>query len=231
MEPCFGRNVFMAQNPFRLSFERLPDTLPIFPLANAVVMPGSQLPLNIFEQRYLNMVFDSLTGTRMLGMVQPLPDSPEEVPNESLSKVGTAGRITSFAETEDGRLLVVLTGVCRFDLGEIISTTRGYRLAKVGWSRWEDDYNVSEERLSYGSRLAGVLRNYLAQKQIDIDWKALEQLPLTTAVNILISQLPFESAERQRLIEAYSLEQRTKDLLELVEWKLMESTEQSDRPH
>jgi uncharacterized protein len=221
----------MAQHPFRLSFERLPDTLPIFPLANAIAMPGSQLPLNIFEQRYLNMVFDALSSSRMIGMIQPQSVEAEESSNDRLFSVGTAGRVTSFTETEDGRLLIVLTGVCRFDLGEVIATTRGYRLAKVAWSRWAGDYVIDGERLSFGSRLAVLLRNYLVQKQIDIDWRALEQLPLAMAVNILISQLPFEAVERQRLVEACSLEERTNGLLELVEWKLMEGTEQSDRPH
>src|SRR5512137_1665098 len=101
-------------NPFALPFDKLPASLPIFPLPHAVVMPGCQLPLNIFEPRYLNMVFDALGEQRLIGMVQPELSAYDEKA-VALYKTGTAGRITFFNETNDGKLMVVLTGVCRFD--------------------------------------------------------------------------------------------------------------------
>ncbi len=221
----------MARNPFCLAFERLPETLPVFPLDNAVVMPGCQLPLNFFEPRYLNMVSDALASYRMIGMVQPRPNDGSDPDSISVYSVGTAGRIMSFTETDDGRLLVVLTGVCRFDLVEEIATTRGYRRFKVGWQRWAGDYEYGTDRLQSDSRLVLLLRTYLQQNQIETDWKALEQMPLTVAVNILVGQLPFSAGERQSLIEMVTLDERINKLLELVEWKLMEGSDNSDQLH
>ena len=105
----------MSYTPFMPGFDQLPETLPIFPLSDAVVMPGSELPLNIFEPRYLNMVSDALSTHRMIGMIQPDPDARDE---DGLCRTGCAGRITQYRETSDGRIEMVLSGVCRFDLGE-----------------------------------------------------------------------------------------------------------------
>ena len=115
---------------------QLPDVLPVFPLANAVVLPGGYLPLNIFEPRYLNMVQDAMEGHRLVGMVQPRDDSTKP----ELYQVGCAGRVTRYYETQDGRLEIVLSGLCRFRIGEELSTTRGYRLIKPDWSEFEIDY-------------------------------------------------------------------------------------------
>ncbi|CAG0947976.1 partial Lon protease 2, partial [Anaerolineae bacterium] len=131
----------MSAHPFSLPFDQLPASLPIFPLPHAVAMPGCQLPLNIFEPRYLKMVFDALGDQRLIGMVQP-ELSAADAKTLALYKTGTAGRITFFNETSDGRLLVVLTGVCRFDIVEEIPTTRGYRRALVDWSRFRCDHEA-----------------------------------------------------------------------------------------
>ncbi len=121
----------MSTHAFALPFDNLPASLPIFPLPHAVAMPGCQLPLNIFEPRYLNMVFDALGEQRLIGMIQPeFSASDEKKP--SLYKTGTAGRITFFNETSDGRLMVVLTGVSRFDIREEIPSTAGLPARPVG---------------------------------------------------------------------------------------------------
>jgi uncharacterized protein len=117
----------MKTNPWMLPFDKLPASIPIFPLPNAIVMPGCQLPLNIFEPRYLRMVLDAMAGERMIGMVQPDPASSKG--KVSVYRTGTAGRITFFNEIDDGRLMIVLTGVCRFDIQEEVPTVRGYRRA------------------------------------------------------------------------------------------------------
>ena len=133
----------MSANPFHPPFERLPATLPLFPLSGAVVMPGCQLPLNIFEPRYLNMVFDAMGSERLIGMMQVEPAGP--VPQGSkLYAVGTAGRIVSLSETQDGRLLIVLSGVCRYRLSGEIPTTRGYRRATVDWEPYRIDYDADQ---------------------------------------------------------------------------------------
>ena len=113
-------------SPFVQPFEQLPPTLPVFPLSSAVVLPATNLPLNIFEPRYLNMVQDAIESHRLIGMIQPRYDTA----NPGLYQVGCAGRITRYAETNDGRLEIALTGLCRFTIGEELSTTCGYRLVK-----------------------------------------------------------------------------------------------------
>ena len=124
----------MARNPFTLPFERLPASIPVFPFTGAVVMPGVQLPLNIFEARYLNMVEDALAQHRIFAMVQSDPGSGRD--GEAVFQTGCAGRISSFSETDDGRFLIILLGVCRFDIREELPTVRGYRRVIADWQRF-----------------------------------------------------------------------------------------------
>ena len=220
----------MSQNSFTLPFEKLPTSLPIFPLPNAVVMPGSQLPLNIFEPRYLNMVFDALAAERMIGMVQPDPSVPSSkvVP---VYRTGTAGRITFFNETSDGRLMIVLTGVCRFDIREEIPTTLGYRRVLTDWSRFRSDFEENVQDDASRSRLMPLLRNYFASKRWDTDWEALDRLNVSGLVNQLTSVLPFEVPERQLLVEALTTEERLANLIALLRCEAMETSADSSGPH
>jgi Lon protease-like protein len=212
----------MAPNPFTLPFERLPPTLPIFPLPNAVVMPGCQLPLNIFEPRYHNMVFDALAAERLIGMVQPDPLAEGEAP---VYRTGTAGRIMSFNETPDGRLLIVLTGVCRFDIVEEIPTTRGYRRALADWSRFRCDYELPGDGPAYDrARLMALLKEYFQRKGFETNWTAVEQMPAPLLVNVLTGQLPFDAPERQALVEAVSPEERAAKLINLLEFDVVGTT-------
>jgi Lon protease-like protein len=150
----------LSRNPFIVPYEQLPQTLPIFPLPGAIVMPGNELPLNIFEPRYLNMVSDALSTHRMIGMVQPDPDARSE---HELCRTGCAGRITQYRETSDGRIEMVLSGVCRYDLGEELPTTRGYRLIVPDWSRFSDDYADQEGKLcAEHDLLVQTLKRYLS---------------------------------------------------------------------
>ena len=122
---------------FSIKLEDLPTELSLFPLSGALLLPNGQLPLNIFEPRYLNMVLDALGGSRLIGMVQPLPGADTEPPE--LHRTGCAGRIISFSETRDDRLLIVLGGVSRFDIVSDLEVQRGYRIAEVCWDRFAHD--------------------------------------------------------------------------------------------
>lgn len=209
----------MAPNPFTLPYPRLPNTLPIFPLANSVVMPGCQLPLNIFEPRYLNMVFDALGAERLIGMVQPDPTGEGEAP---VYTTGTAGRIISFNETQDGRLLIVLTGVCRFDIREEIPTTRGYRRAVVDWGRFEGDYQLAGADKDYERpKLLALLREYFQRKGMETNWNMVEQMPIPLLTNVLTGQLPFDPPERQALVEEVGLRERVAKLINLLEFDVV----------
>ncbi|NJN46224.1 MAG: hypothetical protein HC808_06820 [Candidatus Competibacteraceae bacterium] len=124
----------MSKQVFAPEFDQLPTTLPIFPLTGAIVLPFVQLPLNIFEKRYLTMIFDALSERRMIGMIQP-----KSTDGDDIYPIGCAGRISSFQETDDGRLLISLTGLCRFEVQEEIPTIRGYRRIIPNWHQYAED--------------------------------------------------------------------------------------------
>jgi len=220
----------MSTSLFALPFDQLPSSLPIFPLPHAVAMPGCQLPLNIFEPRYLNMVFDTLGEQRLIGMIQPeLSASDEPIP--ALYKTGTAGRVTFFNETSDGRLMVVLTGVCRFDLKEEIPTTRGYRRAQADWSRFACDMEEGIVTPTERGQFLQQLRDYCLFKRLDIEWPALENVGMGDLVNRLTCVLPLEVAERQLLVEAVTLNERLDILATLLHCETLEPTTDASRRH
>jgi len=163
-----------------------------------VVMPGTQLPLNIFEPRYLNMTLDALAAERMIGMVQP---NPTEQSRESVFSTGTAGRITQFMETNDGRLLVVLTGVCRFDIQEELATTRGYRRVVTDWSRFQADYEEQAASEIEHHAVIALLKPYFARKALETDWAQLENLELPRC-NEAPSRLPGRFHEGPPVVSA-----------------------------
>jgi Lon protease-like protein len=189
----------MRLNPFVASYDQLPCTLPIFPLSGAIIMPGSELPLNIFEPRYLNMVSDALSSHRMIGMIQP---DPTAMGDTGLCHTGCAGRITQYRETSDGRIEMVLIGVCRFDLGEELPTTRGYRLITPQWSRFADDYSDHEGILSTShDLLIQTLKAYFQSKGLEVDWAMLERLSTVRLINSMSMALPLSEADKQVLLE------------------------------
>jgi len=182
----------MSSSLFIEPYGQLPETLPIFPLPGAIVMPGSELPLNIFEPRYLNMVSDVLSTHRMIAMTQPDPNAREAT---EFCHTGCAGRITQYRETNDGRIEIVLSGVCRYDLGEELPTTRGYRLIVPNWSRFRDDY-ANQEGLLRGEhdRLIRTLKRYFEAKGPEADWSMLERLSTERLMNSLsMVYAPFET--------------------------------------
>ena len=205
----------MSSNPFITPFDGLPATLPVFPLPGAIVMPRAELPLNVFEPRYLNMVDDALASHRMIGMIQPDADDGDQ---PALCRSGCAGRITQYRETSDGRIEMVLTGVCRFDLAQEVSTTRGYRLVVPEWSRFADDYRDNERRLQpRHEALMAAVERYLAARQLEADLTMLRRLPPLRLVDSLAMALPFSQQEKQLLLECVDAETRLDTFLALIE--------------
>jgi len=189
----------MNYNPFIALYDQLPKTLPIFPLSGSIVLPGSELPLNIFELRYLNMVKDALSTHRMIGMIQPDVIARDET---ALCHTGCAGRITQYRETSDGRIEMVLSGVCRYDRGEELPTTRGYRLIVPNWSRFSIDYEDHEGLLGgEHDRLIRTLKSYFEVKGLEAEWTMLERLPTVRLMNSLSMALPFSEQDKQVLLE------------------------------
>ncbi|MEZ5958464.1 MAG: LON peptidase substrate-binding domain-containing protein [Hyphomonadaceae bacterium] len=195
----------------------LPQTIPLFPLAGAILMPRGVLALNVFEPRYLNMVDDALAGDRLIGMIQPaIGDEDNAAPD--LSDVGTVGRITAFSETDDGRYLITLTGVCRFDLNQELEPGTPYRQALVSYDAFEDDFvQARGERIDRDS-LVKALKSYAQLHGFVVDWESVEQAPTETIVNVSAQICPFDPAAKQAMLEALTLEDRTQALLALLEW-------------
>ncbi|MDP1778253.1 MAG: LON peptidase substrate-binding domain-containing protein [Brevundimonas sp.] len=186
----------------------LPQVIPVFPLPGAILLPRGQLPLNIFEPRYLNMIDDAMAGDRIIGMIQP-QGGPQRLPG--LSPIGCAGRITSFAETSDGRYLITLTGCARFRLGSEIPTQTPYRQIRADFAPFEADLSappVDDVGLDRDG-LLDALRAYLETRGLDIDWDTAETAPPEALINSLSMALPFDPPEKQALLEAASLTDRS----------------------
>ena len=201
--------------PGYLKASDLPQVIPVFPLDGAVLLPGGRLPLNIFEPRYLNMVDDAMAGARIIGMVQTRGGSREK---PKLSPVGCAGRITSYTETPDGRYLITLTGVCRFQPGEELPVQTPYRQVAPKFDMYESDLNAPPaDGLFKDTLFFDVLKNYLDAQGLEIDWETAKNAPPDALVNSLAIGLPFDAAEKQALLEAYSIADRRDALMALME--------------
>jgi len=208
----------MNYNPFIVPYDQLPETLPIFPLSGSIVLPGSELPLNIFEPRYLNMVRDALGTHHMIGMIQPDVIARDET---ALCHTGCAGRITQFRETSDGRIEMVLSGVCRYDRGEELSTTRGYHLIVPNWSRFSIDYDDHDGLLGgEHDRLIRTLKSYFEVKGLETEWTMLERLPTVRLMNSLSMALPFSEQDKQVLLETVEPAERLFTFTSLLESEL-----------
>lgn len=195
----------MKQNPFLTRFEQLPEIVPIFPLAGAVVLPGVQLPLNIFEPRYLRMVQHALAEEHIIGMVQPIGDDDDD---QAIHRIGCAGRITSYSETNDGRIVMVLTGFCRFRVLEEVEPLAGFRRVHASWEEFAGDYNTETPRITDRDLFMGSLRSFCTRRQVDIPWDDIAKMADDDLVNLLCTHLPLDAGDKQALIETVALQER-----------------------
>ncbi len=194
----------------------LPDVIPIFPLAGALLLPGGQLPLNIFEPRYLRMVDDALAGARMIGMIQPRNGDAEDA--SPLYGVGCAGRLTGFNETDDGRYLINLTGVRRFRMVEETTNDTPYRTARADYSDFSVDSGADPStELVDRERLEEAMREYLDSEGLKTDWAAVTEAPSQSLIVSLAMGCPFAPNEKQALLEAPNAADRADCLIALME--------------
>lgn len=204
--------------PFHPRFTDLPPVLPVFPLSGALLVPWSRLPLNIFERRYLSMVQDALGMGRMIGMIQPSGGAlMEDAPLPALYSVGCAGRISSFAETPDGRLLITLTGVCRFRVEEERPMTRAYRMVVPDWSPFADDLAPPGPVHVDRPRLMQALTEFLTSVGMPVNDRALLDMDPLDLINTVAMTFPFDPREKQALLEAYTAQHRADTLITLLE--------------
>jgi hypothetical protein len=198
------------------NIDDLPATLPVFPLTGVVLLPRGQLPLNVFEPRYLAMVDGALASSRLIGMIQPT-EHEDKTLKPQLSSVGCAGRITAYRETDDGRYLITLTGVCRFRWTEELVADSAFRQVRADFARFAGDLAMAEDSDFPRERLLTALKLYLSRRDMKADWQSVMSAPPETLVNALSMLCPFEPTEKQALLEARGWEERVAILVALLE--------------
>jgi uncharacterized protein len=207
---------------FHPRVDDLPGEFPVFPLPGALLLPRGQLPLNIFEPRYLAMTEDALGQRRMFGMIQPDPTLPESDNGPGLFRVGCLGRLSSFSETDDGRYLITLTGVVRFAIAGEIDMRRGYRRVRADFSPFRADLELDPGPIGIErDALLAALRSYFTHRGFDANWDAIKRLPDDMLVVTLAMVCPFEPAEKQALLEAPGDSERASTLLTLLQMGAM----------
>lgn len=207
--------------------QRIPSIVPIFPLSSALLLPRGQMPLNIFEPRYLAMVDYALGHERLIGMVQPKferdgspmlgldPDTPP------LCKVGCLGRISGFQETDDGRYLLTLTGVCRFDIEEEETAITPFRMCRISTNSYSQDFKQGAgEKLVDRDMLLTTFKAYLEANDLEADWSGVEKAGNEALVNALCMMSPYGPPEKQALLEAEDLQVRAETLIAITELSL-----------
>ena len=189
----------------------LPAVLPLFPLKGVLLLPGGQLPLHIFEDRYKSMINDALQGDRMIGMIQYRDD------NGGLYDIGCAGKIQAFEETDDGRFYVTLGGVSRFRGSEGLPLEKGYRRAKADWASYMRDTNLANCLDLDRNRLNALLGDYFSQQEMSCDWNAVTQASDQKLITCLSMICPFDAGEKQALLEADSCHTRAEIFMTMLE--------------
>lgn len=205
----------------------LPQTIPLFPLEGAILLPRGVLALNVFEPRYLNMVDDALGGDRVIGMIQPASGGAGD-PDPDLADVGALGRITAFSETDDGRYMITLTGVARFELEREIEAGTPYRQALVSYDAFAGDFTPAQGLGVDRAALIVSLKTYAGLHGFQVDWDSVEQAPTETIVNVAAQICPFDAAAKQALLECVTLEERAQALVALLEWDV--ASDDGQRP-
>ncbi|MBX9826699.1 MAG: LON peptidase substrate-binding domain-containing protein [Xanthobacteraceae bacterium] len=221
--------------PMNVIYRRSSDlqsVIPVFPLPGALLLPRGQLPLNIFEPRYLAMVDDSLRdGHRLIGMIQPDPAHPGSDDKPVLFKVGCVGRITQIAESGDGRYLLQLTGIARFRVEEELNVATAYRQCRVTYVPFADDFTARKgEELVDRKALLEALSAFLKANNLKTDWEGIENAPNEALVNALAMMSPYGVAEKQALLEAPDLKSRAEILVAVTEIELAKKTAGGETP-
>jgi uncharacterized protein len=203
----------------------LPQRLPVFPLRGAILLPRATLPLNVFEPRYLAMLNDVIGGSKVLGVIQPAGDSSrDESPagrSSDLKRIGCAGRVTAYQELDDGRLMITLSGLCRFDVVDEEQVASPYRIMNVAYNRFGGDLSEgSGEDQVDRQGLLRVLKMYLDEKRLNTDWTAIQRASSEFLVNTLSIISPYGPEEKQALLEAGDLKSRAEVLVALAEMEL-----------
>ena len=194
---------------------KLPEKIPVFPLSNFIIFPKTTVPLNIFEPRYIEMIDDAMKENRMIGMIQP-KNSTQNTP--ALYNVGCVGKITSFNETEDGRYLILLSGISRFKIIKELETKKTYRKFAINFEDFLDDLNEKNEEIKFSDLelIFNNLKSFFIKQGYKINWKDLEKQSLDQTINTLAMASPFSLEEKQVLLEAINIYDRKEKLNQIL---------------
>ncbi len=211
----------VRMNPFEPSVEDLPREIAIFPLKGVLLLPQGKLPLNVFEPRYINLVRDALSGTRMIGMVQlsaaQLGEMESAGDDAPIFDVGCAGRVIGFQETDDGRFLITLKGVCHYRIEQELALVDGYRRVRPDFAPYTADLHADADAVVDRPRLLAALRFYLQHHGINADWDTIDEAPADRLVTTLAMVCPFAADEKQALLESQDATSRAKLMIGLLE--------------
>lgn len=207
----------MDKNPFAPDFKDLPESLPVFPLSGVLLLPGGRLPLNIFEKRYLKMVDDAMATSRMIGMIQPREESSK---TPELFSVGCAGKITEFNETDDGRYMIALSGICRFKIAREMQVNTPYRQVQAGWTGFEGDLNNPASLDLDRKKLQHLLEYYFKSQDMSCDWNKIHDSTDGRLITCLSMICPFDAKEKQALLEAPCGRSRAQMFMTMLEMAL-----------
>jgi Lon protease-like protein len=222
----------MPMNADYRSPAELPAVIPVFPLPGALLLPRGQMPLNIFEPRYLAMIDDALRdGHRLIGMIQPDVAHSQKEAKPALFRIGCVGRITQLAESGDGRYILELTGVSRFKVIEELEVLTAYRQCKVDFFAYANDFTarMGEEEVDREALLS-VLADFLKANNLKVDWEGVESAPNEALVNALAMMSPYGPAEKQAMLEAPDLKTRAEILIAVTEMDLAKKRTSGDPP-
>ena len=195
----------------------LPKIIPVFPLSNFIIFPKTTVPLNIFEPRYIDMINDSMKSDKIIGMIQP-KNSINENKTPKLHRVGCLGKITSFTETNDGRFLIEVKGIIRFQLINEIKTEKKYRILEVDYNKFLKDLDDKKEEMKFSDLelIFKDLKSLFEKKGFIVNWKALEQQSLDETINALAMASPFSIEEKQFLLEAENINIRKNKIAQIL---------------
>ena len=196
--------------------EKFPNKISVFPLSNFIFFPNTNIPLNIFEKRYLDMVNDSMKSSRLIGMIQPKKRLKNSY--DQLYDIGCLGKITSFSETEDGRYLIILSGLSRFKIIKEIKNEKPYRECEISFNDFQDDIKISKEEIKFSDLkfIFKDLKNLFDKRGYAINWDELKKQSLEQTINTLAMASPFSLEEKQTLLETKNLNLRKEKLEEIL---------------
>ena len=208
---------------FDKKYEDLPKSIPLFPLNKVLLLPRAKLPLNLFENRYLHMFDYALENGRYIGMVQPSEELKKtaSIKSPSLYKIGCAGFVTAFSQTNDSRYEIILEGVCRFKIKKELELMNGFRRADVEWSRFKSDFKIEIlKSKDIRKEFLEMLKPFLEKMSMNVDWEMIEGTNDEDLINTISMCCPFDVNEKQALLEAISLEDRKEVLASLIQMNL-----------